>query len=72
MVERRQVKKISDLLFMIVPGFCPADVSAACDACTFSNVEFKAGTRDRKALVKIGYVSCLYAEERLKNPCAPC
>ena len=57
---------------MIVPGFCPSDVPAACDACEFSNVEFKSGMRDRKSLVKIGYVSCLYAEERLKSAGASC
>jgi hypothetical protein len=68
MVEHRQVKKVSDFMFMIVPCSCPSDTPTACDNCKHSRVEFKPGPRSRrKSTVEIGYVSCFYTKEQPKN-----
>jgi hypothetical protein len=67
MIEHRQVKKVSDFMFMIVPCSCPSDTPTACDNCKHSRVEFKPGPRSRKSSVEIGYVSCVYAKEQPKS-----
>jgi hypothetical protein len=67
MVEHRQVKKVSDFMFMIVPCSCPCDTPTACDNCKYSQVEFKPGPRPRKLPVEIGYVSCFYTKEQPKS-----
>ena len=72
MVVNWQVKKVGDVMFMLVPGFCPCETQANCDDCKYSNVEFKSGIHARKSIVRIGYVSCCYTKAAVHNGGFPC
>jgi len=59
-VSHRQVKKLSDFTFIIIPGACAHDERVNCDSCKFSTVKFAAARRSRRPQIQIGYVSCSY------------
>jgi hypothetical protein len=64
--EHWNVKKISDLIFMIMPRSCPSDRPEACDSCEHATVEYKSKMRSWQSVVEIGYVSCIYSPEEPK------
>ena len=67
MVTHRQVQKVNDFMFIIVPGSCPDAERVTCDSCEHSTVTFKVRNASRKSPVEIGYVSCSYSSRTGKS-----